>query len=590
MKLECGIVNESFKYQYGLFSTSPRIKESKDIEIFKEKSISITTGKRDWAAFQIMFGSDEEFMVTIGENPVFSPKDNFHVVRLNVYVEGMANEETQLCLVGFVEDDDRSMKADILLQDAAILVEKGRVQPVWVEVKIPADAKSGIYKGRIDVYSGYMFEDEKKVNSMGFDIIVKDVMMPAPKDYRFYLDLWQHSSNIARKHEVGLWSNEHFDILERYIKSLSELGQKAISVIASDIPWSGQGCFRVKNYPSDLFEYNIIKVEKSVSGELAFDFSNLERYINLCFKYGIDKEIEILGLICIWKYEAEGYGRVTVDYPDAIRIRYLDRKDDCYKYLKYKNGIGKYFKAIEEFFIHKGLIEKVRIVADEPLDKILYNEVLAFMRDITPSFKFKTAINHVDFIEESKGKIEDFILYLPAVSSAWDEITAIKSKIKGRLAWYVCCEPSYPNTFIASPLLEARFIGWLTAFLNFEGFLRWNYTAWPENPRERISYNYPLWFAGDTNFVYPANNGTPLLTLRYKSLKRGVEDFELIRMLEERFGNCKGILEKVWGLIFKVKDIKQFYCQGVDRTDLYSVEYADYAKAKEILLNALDGK
>lgn len=503
-------------------------------------------------------------------------------------LQGIEGAEIKLYPVGLAEDDDRSLKSELLLQDDSVLVDKDRIQPVWVEIEVPETAEAGNYTGIIDIYCSYMFEDEVKIDSLAFDITVREVLMPLPRDYGFYLDLWQHSSNIARKHEVGLWSDRHFEILERYLETLSQLGQKAVSIIASDIPWSGQGCFRVKNYPSDMFEYNIIKVCKNISGEFEYDFSAAERYIDICFKYGINQEIEILGLVCIWKYEDEGYGRVAEDYPDAIRVRYLDKKDNCYKYLKSRAEIGQYFKAIEEYFIRRELIDRVRIVADEPHDKALYNEVLAFMREQTPAFKYKTAINHVDFIEASKDQIDDFIPYLPAAAASWDEIIQIRDSIKGKLAWYVCCEPGYPNTFIASPLLEARLIGWLTAFLGFDGFLRWNYTVWPEKPRERISYNYPLWPAGDTNFVYPANNGAPLLTLRYKNLKRGVEDFELIRLLREKGGGA--MLENIWSRIIKEKDIRKFYEAGRSPEQLYSLEYDDYAKARELLLKALEEK
>lgn len=65
----------------------------------------------------------------------------------------------------------------------------------------------------------------------------------------------------------------------------------------------------------------------------------MERYIELCFKYGIDKEIEIFGLTNIWILPEDGYGKVAEDFPDAIRICYFDRSDSCYKYIRYSSSI-----------------------------------------------------------------------------------------------------------------------------------------------------------------------------------------------------------------------------------------------------------
>ena len=484
-----------------------------------------------------------------------------------------------------MEDDDRTMKADILLQDEVVKVPADMLHCVWVEIKVPENMESKTYAGYIKIYTQRMFEDEELYKTLYFFIDVKNVKLPDPRDYSFHLDLWQHLSNIARKHEVRLWSDRHFEILEHYVKSLADLGQKAVSIVASEIPWSGQGCFRVTNYPSNLFEFNMVRIYKN--GDFIYDFSVVERYINLCFKYGIDKEIEVHGLICIWQYASEGFSKIADDYPDAVRIRYFDHADGKYKYMRKKDEIIGYFKAIENYFIKTGLIDKVRIVADEPHDKKLYNEVLKILKEHTPSFRYKAAINHTDFIEESRDKLDDYVPYLPAVAKEWDQIKAMRGKIKGRLLWYVCCEPIYPNTFIASPLVESRLIGYITALINFDGFLRWNYTVWPGDPRKRISYNYPLWFAGDTNFVYPSSNGRPLLTLRYKALKRGIEEFELITMLRKKRDDSDEILREVWNSIFRTTDITRFYDTGAKPETIYSLDHEDYEKARNILLSAL---
>lgn len=77
-------------------------------------------------------------------------------------------------------------------------------------------------------------------------------------------------------------------------------------------------------------------------------------------------------------------------------------------------------------------------------------------------------------------------------------------------------------------------IGVMNYHFGFDGFLRWAYTIWPENPR--LDARYSFFECGDTAFVYPAYNGNVLLSLRYKGLLRGISDYELLKLLGEKGG------------------------------------------------------
>ena len=89
------------------------------------------------------------------------------------------------------------------------------------------------------------------------------------------------NSNIARKYDLDLWSDEHFAVMENYISSLADLGQKALTVIVSEIPWSGQSSSYDRIDPANLFEYNIVKVQKTKNGDWSYDFDALNRYVEL---------------------------------------------------------------------------------------------------------------------------------------------------------------------------------------------------------------------------------------------------------------------------------------------------------------------
>lgn len=581
MNLVCGLIDESYKCTYGLGGATD------NSDAFVNKTISLVCAKNSFSAFQVCLKADEPFIVSTGGNPVFSPKGPYNIVRLECTVKSLPEPNISMFPELYMEDDDGVLKADILSAQEYVEVKPGMTQPVWVEVLLPAGLKAGIYEGQVDLYIHRMFQDEERVSPLTFTLEVKDVTLPCPKEYMYYLDLWQHPSNISRKHEVRLWSDEHFEVLEKYIKSLADLGQKAATAIVSEIPWSGQFCTKVVNYPSDLFEYSMVMIIKDENGDYIYDYSSLKRYLDLCFKHGIDKEIEVFGLFSIWVNEQEGYGSIAPDYPDAIRIRYYDKKDGTFKFMNSGEEIKEYIRALEQYFIKESLIDRVRICADEPLDVELFQARLNMLRKTAPHFKYKAAINHFEFVETITDiEIEDCVFSLDCIMREPSRLRNIREAINGRLLFYVCCGPEFPNTFLASNLVESQFLGILAGILGLDGFLRWNYTVWPENPRERIRYRYPNWPAGDTNFVYPGNNGAPLLTLRYKNLKRGIEFYELLRLVKERSRNAESVIEQIKSKLIKTDDLRDFLPQRKKEAgEIFSIDYNDYREVYRILLD-----
>ncbi|MEO9076273.1 MAG: DUF4091 domain-containing protein, partial [Gelidibacter sp.] len=91
--------------------------------------------------------------------------------------------------------------------------------------------------------------------------------------------------------------------------------------------------------------------------------------------------------------------------------------------------------------------------------------------------------------------------------------------------YYLSCAHGFPNTFTFSPPAEGVFIGWYAMAADFDGFLRWSYNSWVENPLQ--DSRFITWPAGDTYIVYPDNR----TSIRFETLREGIQDAEKIRML-----------------------------------------------------------
>ncbi|CAI6044362.1 DUF4091 domain-containing protein [Cohnella sp. JJ-181] len=551
MPIQLGLEHESFKYVFGILHKF-------SAPFGEPKSISLTCGRNDRAAVQLLIYSDEEMLVSVGADPCFYERGPIEIVRVDVDAPGLKPGAIKANLIGLVEDDDRQLKSDMILPQTSIHVEKRRAQPVWVELELDRDVKPGRYEPRITVYRHTLFEDETPVGELSFEVHVADVTLNDPADHGFYLDLWQHNANIARKYDVELWSDRHFEIIENYVASLSALGQKASTLVVSEIPWSGQSSCYDRIDPANLFEYNIVQVTKRPDGEWHYDFGALNRYVELCMKHRIEQEIEVFGLLNIWMLEDAGYGRVIEALDDAVRIRYFDGASRTYKYMRDKDELAAYVTALERNFIDRGWIDRVRVVADEPADLKRFVGRLNTLKEMAPSFRYKAALDHAEFVELNIEGLTDYVLNLDSVAKEHDRVAELVQNKTGRMLYYVACTHKQPNTFINSHPLESRLIPWLSWFLKMDGFLRWNYTVWPNDPLRRITYHGPFFPAGDTNFVYPGRDGTPMLSLRYKLLQKGIRDFDIMQRYVSGGGDRERLAERL-KTVFLWNDLSELH-------------------------------
>lgn len=551
-----------------------------------EKIDCLYAGRRDSAAFQIIVNSDVQYSLTAGLHDWYTSRNHMFMKKMNrlrVAIESPFPFKTNI--EEFVTDDDTIRKTDILLNQETRESDANIPTAMWVEVLVPADADPGEYSVKVKLYSSDYHSDESLVAEEVLPLKVFGYTLPEHKDIQFHLDLWQHNSNIARKHDVPLWSNEHFAVIKKYVDSLAALGQKSITVCASEIPWGGQDSCVNNRFIGNLYEYSMIGIEKEADGSFKYDYSKMQKYIDMCTEAGFSGDIEVIGIVNVWLSKNMGTTSFCEDYPEAIRLRYLDKADGCLKYMRNADEIRDYIKSLEKYFIDTKQINRVRIAADEPGDIEKYRASVSEVRKLTPAFRFKTAINHAEFVEEFGEYIDDYAPYIRCTSVEYERLMKYRAEKTGkRFLWYVCCGNSHPNTFIRSPLEESRVIGLMTSAIKFEGFLRWNYTVWPDDPRNEIRYG--AFEAGDTNFVYPAYNGDVLLSLRYKNLQRGIMDFELAEAIRLEKGD--GVADSLIAKVFHVKDMTTYYEDMRAGKDLFSTDWNDFNALKAEMLSILE--
>jgi hypothetical protein len=147
-----------------------------------------------------------------------------------------------------------------------------------------------------------------------------------------------------------------------------------------------------------------------------------------------------------------------------------------------------------------------------------------------PQLKVTVALDSLESARKLAPQIDRMVLKLR--DDVYDrELAAEKRAAGGRVEAYICCHPDRPNTFITSPNIDSRVIGWLIFREKLQGLLRWSYERWPPDPRGQPEGDgrYP---AGDLFIVYPGPDG-PYPSPRWEILRDGIEDYECLRSLQD---------------------------------------------------------
>jgi hypothetical protein len=584
------------EYRIGLADAMTKLEWSNhttDIRYLSADQLSLIAARNETVGFQVLVRSDAEFTLTLNRANWIAPLGHCPRLRLEVSFPGLPEGAIEAFPVGYLEDDDRRWRAEYFDHADHVSVPAGRPQAVYVRINIPRGIKPGNYEGQVKAYTQYGFEDEKPAWTGSVALEMADVTLPDPKEWDFHLDLWQHATSVALHHHTPLWSDAHFEILERYFASLAKLGQKAVTVIATEMPWSGQKCFRDAYYPSYIYEHAIVEVHRDKQSQLRLNTDKLERLLQLAARYGLDREIEVFGLLNIWVDEEYGFGKVIADAPDSIRVRCYDERSGAITYLRTAAELHTFIRLLADYFKRTGRIERVRIAADEPADVPLFTERLRFIKAAAPEFLFKVAINHFEFMAEADPELVDWV---PNLTNACRDpqltarLTEELHRKGGKMCWYICCGPAFPNTFLRSPLVEGRLLGWMTYRLRLDGFLRWAFCLWPAKPYERLSWRAPFWNAGDMNFVLPGADGYPVETLRYEALRVGIQEYALLKLAEKRLSKAAmaDLTAQIWKKLLHTDNVGDFArVNQLQPTDLYSLDPADYAAARKLVIEAL---
>lgn len=408
------------------------------------------------------------------------------------------------------ENNPAHLEADLLDEAASCDVPARSTRPVWITVDIPRDATPGRYTAPVAV------KGEGVAETLTLHLNVTERTLPAPSEWTYHLDLWQHPAAVARAEGVEVWSDEHFERMRPTMRQLADAGQKVITATLNKDPWNNQ-CY-------DAYA-DMIVWTKGADGAWTYDYAAFDRWVEFMEGLGVDKQINCYSMLP-WNN--------MLHYRDAATGEWVDVKAEPGQPAfdeMWRPFLADFVRHLEE----KGWLAKTCIAMDERSPEQMEIAV-AFLAEHAPQLGIALADNHDSY--KRYPQLHD--ICVSARQEVAPEDIAARRAAGQVTTYYVCCSHRYPNMFTFSDPAEATVAAWYAVANGYDGFLRWAYNSWTEDPLRDSRFR--TWPAGDTYVVYPGGRSS----IRFERLREGIQDAEKIRILraEAGRGNSAGADEK----------------------------------------------
>ncbi len=396
---------------------------------------------------------------------------------------------------------------DPLLESSSVSVEPGKTQSIWITVYVPKGAVAGSYKGSIEVTA----DGASRV--VPLEITVHPFTLPDART--LHITNWYSPHNLAKAHGVEVYSEAYWKWLEVWARFMADYRQDTIITHIIDL----------------------IKGNDDGNGNLTFDFSRFDRYVEIFKRAGVIGIIEgghIAGRNGPWDVpDFRGY------YPRIAMPDGSMRKNPEVNVTseEYKLFLSQFLPALQKHLEDRCWLDHyVQHLTDEPIPENAesYKKAAAYIREFAP----KLRIIDASMCDQIAGAID---IWVPQPPEFEKKMQFFRDREKaGDTVWfYTCLSPKgkYMNRFIDYPLLDARLMHWVNFKYDLPGYLHWGFNYW--QGANAFADLEPNWGGdnylppGDSHIVYPGKKG-PMSSIRLEAMRDGIEDYELLRLLEKK--------------------------------------------------------
>lgn len=396
-------------------------------------------------------------------------------------------------------------------------------QPAWVSITVPRNARPGEYSGILEVE---LTTGAGTVDTVEIPLTLTVWPFSIPEKPSLRHTEWFFPAVLAEYYHLKEWSDEHWAWIRKVAENMVRHRQDMILVPLG----------------------SLIVVKQTTSGRLSFDFARFDRYVRLFLKAGLSwlEGDHLISRSGDWN-SPFSWLRFPVTGADG---RSVDTSRAAMSDEAFTPFMEAFLKAVHAHLARRGwLSQYVQHIGDEPVETN-WQSWLSFREKVSA---WMPGIRTIDaaMCNELAGKMD---IRVPQIH----HVGGKHPRDPGEDLWcYVCLAPQgwRPNRFLDYDSLRNRIIFWICWSLRLKGFLHWGYNYW--KPWASLPAAVPVnpWFdatagsiyaqdrlplpAGDPHIVYPGKD-TICDSLRWEVVRKGMEDFELLTMLEQAAEGNRG--------------------------------------------------
>lgn len=433
---------------------------------------------------------------------------------------------------------NRKESSDILYQSTPMDVPYNAVQPIWVSITVPKDAKAGDYTTTITVTADRL----DTPLTFTYTLHVQDAVSKDATEFKksFDIELWQYPYSVAEYYGVKPFSPEHLEILKPHMELYKEMGGHAVTATIVEDAWDGQ------TYSKEDIHYpSMIRWEKK-NGVMTYDYTDFDAWIQFNKENLLDANgNSVVDKIVLYSI-APWHGSFTYWENGVLKTEKYNVHSK-----EYRDTWSHFLKDLMNHVTEKGWFDECYIGVDE---RGFCNEAFDVIESVKNKdnkyFKTAGAINNFNGHRNIAMRITDINVgdncVVGANEASFDAFVKEREEKGLRTTLYTCTEHKPGNFSLSAPVESYWSV--INAGEKTAGMLRWAYDAWVEDPLRDTTHN--AFEPGDCFLVFPdektAEHPVTKSSVRLERMAQGVRDVNKLRQMVDKYPDMQADVDALY--------------------------------------------
>ncbi len=399
----------------------------------------------------------------------------------------------------------------------------GQWRSLWVTVALPPMQQSGaVGRKSGEIVLTFATREGEALAEAGYTLDVLPAELPPQK---LMHTAWFHCDCLATQYDVEVFSEAHWQLIEAYASNAARHG---VNLLLTPLFTPPLDTAIGHERPT----VQLVGVEKTSADTYRFDFSLLDRWVDMCERIGI-RYFEFSHLFTQWGAK---HAPKIVAAVNGEPVRIFGWDTDATG-AEYESFLDQFLPELTAFIRARGLEQRVFFhVSDEPMMEHMeyYRQASQKLKKHLSDFPFLDALSDYEFYKH--GLVE---IPIPANNHIQP---FIEQETKPLWTYYCCAQGrEVANRFFSLPSYRNRILGLQLYKYGVRGFLHWGFNFWysqysikPIDPF-RVTDAGLAFPSGDAFVVYPGEHG-PMDSLRWEVFHEGLQDMRALELLESLIG------------------------------------------------------